>query len=193
MKWKQLLKWRHQLSLEMDRTSPERSSTARARARFPHEGGGGMILHIHERVLRALPFVARGASRASLLVYSKTAAFKKWHNTDFLLHSYTGCCAQPEIFMWEHHHGSDILAMATGHKGFPMCATRWEGVSFAGARGPARHGLCYELTGAVRGSNANAGDNERWADSTGGKDDRKARGNAPKRCLAADFGGLWGA
>lgn len=37
-------------------------------------GGGG--LHIHERVLRAIPFVARGASRAFLLVYFKMAAVK---------------------------------------------------------------------------------------------------------------------
>lgn len=36
---------------------------------------GKVVLHIHERVLRALPFVARGASRESLLVYSKLAAF----------------------------------------------------------------------------------------------------------------------
>lgn len=37
---------------------------------------GKIVLHIHERVLRALPFVARGVSRESLLVYSKLAAFK---------------------------------------------------------------------------------------------------------------------
>lgn len=36
----------------------------------------GGVLHIHERVLKALPFVARGASRDFLLVYFKPAAFK---------------------------------------------------------------------------------------------------------------------
>lgn len=36
----------------------------------------GGDLHIHERVLRAIPFVARGASREFLLVYFKMAAVK---------------------------------------------------------------------------------------------------------------------
>lgn len=36
--------------------------------------------------------------------------------------------------------------MATRHKGFPICATRWEGVSLCGARGPVNHELIKRAT-----------------------------------------------
>lgn len=60
MKWKQLLKLTHQLSLEMDRTS-------KGAAQLLVRGAdslkrGKTVLHIHERVLRALPFVAHQES-----------------------------------------------------------------------------------------------------------------------------------
>lgn len=120
------------------------------------EGGkkkpGEEILPQHERVLRPLHFVA-GRVKRLFLVYFKPAVFKSDRKqVSSSIHSLwvsLGCCKQHEIFVWEHHHGSSILAMATGHKGFPMCSTRWEGVSLAGARGPVKQELCCVLTVAM--------------------------------------------
>lgn len=52
---------------------------------------------------------------------------------------------QREIFVWEHHHSWNILGMATGHKGFPICATRW-GCFFTGARNPVNRELIKRVT-----------------------------------------------
>lgn len=118
------------------------------------EGEGGVKKYSpqHERVLRPLHLVA-GRVKRLFLVYFKPAVFKSDRKqVSSSIHSLwvsLGCCKQHEIFVWEHHHGSSILAMAMGHKGFPMCSTRWEGVSFAGARGPVKQELCCVLTVAM--------------------------------------------
>lgn len=81
----------------------------------------------HERVVRAVPFVAGRVGRLFLVYFSLAAFEGDRTQVSSPIHTpraTVGCCVQHEIFLWEHHHGSNILAMATGHKGFPMCATR---------------------------------------------------------------------
>lgn len=70
-----------------------------------------------------------------------------------------------------------LLAMAMRHKGFPICATRWEVVFFSGARGPVNYELIKRVTSRLCWQwlclkNAlSVKDNGRWFDSVRGKDE----------------------